>query len=48
MELGRELWMLEQGLAELAAEGLPPVEQSAPLDMPDILNKNAEISPCNA
>ena len=25
--------MMEQGLAELAAEGLAPVEQSAPLDM---------------
>ena len=34
MELGGGLWMLEQGLAELAAEGLPPVEQSVPLDMP--------------
>ena len=34
LELGGGLWILEQGLAELAAEGLPPVEQSVPLDMP--------------
>ena len=34
MELGGGLWILEQGLEELAAEELPQVEQSAPLDMP--------------
>ena len=28
------LWVMEQGLAELAAEGLPPVDQSAPLNVP--------------
>ena len=37
---GKGLWMLEQELAELAAEGLPPVEQSVPLDMPQIFCMN--------
>ena len=36
LEQGGGLWMLEQGLAELAAEELPPVEQSAPLDVPQV------------
>ena len=26
---------MKQGLVELVAEGLPPVEQSAPLNMPE-------------
>ena len=34
MELEGGPRMLEQGLAELDAEGLPPVEQSALLDIP--------------
>ena len=28
------LWVMKQGLVELVAEGLPPVEQFAPLNMP--------------
>ena len=28
------LWVMKHGLVELVAEGLPPVEQSAPLNMP--------------
>ena len=43
---GGGLWLLEQGLAEVADEGLPPVEQSAPLDMPQTFC--TEISSCNA
>ena len=36
MALVRCPWMLEQGLAELVAEGMSPVEQSSPLNMPQI------------
>ena len=46
---GKDYGVMEQGLVELVAEGLPPVEQSAPVEnATDILYRYAEISSCNA
>ena len=43
------LWVMKQGLAKIAAEEFPPVEQSAPLNTSQtFLYRNVEISTYNA